>query len=64
MTTTKIDVDDMVMTAWGIIANAGMKVGTGWESQHPEWVEAAERWRDEMFHPWLDESRADKKAAS
>jgi hypothetical protein len=38
-------------TAWGIIANAG---GGNWHTQTTEWQEAAERWRDEQYHPILD----------
>jgi glutathione S-transferase len=36
---------DLLDTAWGVIANAGMHNG-GWDHEHPEWVDAAERWRD------------------
>lgn len=47
---------DLLEAAWGIIANAGVHHG-GWDSQHPEWVEAAIRWRD-RYHEWLrDESQ-------
>lgn len=31
---------DLLSDAWGVIANAG------WDQASPEWVEAAERWRD------------------
>lgn len=42
---------DALDTAWTIIANAG---GGEWErNEAPEWVVAAKRWRDEMFHPIL-----------
>lgn len=34
--------------AWGVIANAGLHRGN-WDHEHPEWVAAAERWRD-RFH--------------
>lgn len=34
--------DDLEL-AWGVIANA---YGGDWEKAHPEWREAAERWRD------------------
>ena len=37
--------DDLTYWAWTIIANAGVHLG-GWDAQHPEWVEAAEKWRD------------------
>lgn len=43
--------DGMEM-AWAVIANAGHKQ-RGWDSEHPEWVECAERWRDEHWHPSL-----------
>ena len=46
--------DEVIMAAWGLIANAGEG---NWERETPEWQEAALRWRDEMFHPWLDEGR-------
>jgi hypothetical protein len=37
------DVDELLMEAWGVIAN----VSEGnWGAQPPEWVAAAERWRD------------------
>ncbi len=32
--------------AWGIIANAG---GGDWKTQSPEWVKAAEAWRDKYI---------------
>ena len=37
--------------AWVIIANA---YEGGWNKARPEWREAAERWRDEIWHPALD----------
>lgn len=39
--------------AWNIIANVGVHVRNNWDSEHPEWVAAALRWRDEMYFPWL-----------
>lgn len=36
--------------AWGIIANA---YGGDWSQASPEWRKAAERWRDEVWHPAL-----------
>lgn len=36
---------DLLYEAWAVIANAGAHQG-GWPAQHPEWVAAAERWRD------------------
>jgi hypothetical protein len=47
-------VADMIEHAWNIIANVGVHVHTGgWDAQHPSWVDAAKRWRDERYHPWL-----------
>lgn len=47
-------VADMIEQAWNIIANVGVYVHTGgWDAQHPSWVDAAKRWRDERYHPWL-----------
>ena len=37
--------------AWGLIANA-------WDNQNKEWVAAAERWRDENWHPLLEKPEA------
>lgn len=42
--------DDIIFDAWGIIANAGRG---NWTLEHPEWQEAAARWRDTKFHPSL-----------
>lgn len=42
---------DALYTAWTIIANAHEG---DWSKATPEWRAAAERWRDEMFHPLLD----------
>jgi hypothetical protein len=36
----------MLEAAWGIIANAG---GGNWDTQTPEWQEAAKKWR-EAYH--------------
>lgn len=36
--------------AWGLIANA---YGGNWASATDEWRQAAERWRDEHWHPSL-----------
>jgi len=38
--------DDLLVTAWGVIANAG---GGDWDTQTLEWKGAAERWRDRYF---------------
>ena len=34
--------------AWGIIANAS---GGNWDEEGSQWKAAAERWRDEHWHP-------------
>lgn len=47
---TKAHIDDLEI-AWGIIANVSN--GDWARSQDPEWVAAAERWRDEVWHPAL-----------
>lgn len=44
-----------VDAAWGIIANAG---GGDWNTQTPEWKEAAESWRDNQFHPIIKDVAA------
>jgi hypothetical protein len=44
--------DDLLYAAWCVIANVGLHRG-GWETQHPEWQEAAKRWRDQ-WHRYLD----------
>lgn len=44
--------NQLLYEAWAVIANAGTHLG-GWEAQHPEWVEAATRWRD-RWHTWTD----------
>lgn len=36
---------DLLSDAWAVIANAGVHHGN-WDAEHPDWVEAAERWRD------------------
>lgn len=36
--------------AWTIIANA---FGGNWDQAPADWREAAERWRDEFYHPLL-----------
>lgn len=43
-----VGADDLLHLAWGIIANVGVH-GDGWEGQHPEWVQAAIRWRNAYF---------------
>ena len=54
----KVDVGDALEAAWGLIANA-----SDWveypksEKYRLQWVAAAERWRDNQFHPWLDEQQ-------
>jgi hypothetical protein len=36
---------------WVVLANVGMHKDTtcGWRAQHPEWLEAAVKWRDNYF---------------
>ncbi len=46
LNTNPDELHDLLYVAWGVIANAGMKTGRGWDSEHPEWVNAAERWRE------------------
>lgn len=46
----EIKVENSMELAWGIIANA---YGGDWENATPEWKEAAERWRDEHWHPFI-----------
>lgn len=44
--------DDLVMLAWGLIAN----VSEGdWTQQTQEWQKAAVHWRDKHLHPFLSE---------
>jgi hypothetical protein len=51
---------DMVMAAWGLIANAHpqpwaqLKADPDTPQETKDWIDAAEKWRDEQFHPWLD----------
>jgi len=42
---------ELLHVAWGVIANAGHGHG-GWDHEHPEWVNAAERWRED-YHAAL-----------
>lgn len=44
--------DDLIETAWALIANAG---GGDWDRESPEWREAAAKWRD-RFHAQLPQS--------
>ena len=46
-------VSSLLELAWGVIANVGVH-RDGWKGQHPEWVKAAEDWR-ESYHRWLRE---------
>ena len=53
MTTTE---RDLLYEAWAVIANAG---GGNWQdNESPEWVEAAERWRD-RWHGTLESKPSD-----
>lgn len=49
--TQQSEADDLLYTAWTIIANAGLHRGN-WDAEDPEWVAAAERWRD-LYHDYL-----------
>ena len=40
------DLVDLIDAAWGIIANAG---NGDWLTEHPEWQEAAAKWRDQFI---------------
>ena len=40
--------EDVLETAWGLIANVSQG---DWTKQHPDWQEAVVRWRDTQFHP-------------
>lgn len=44
--------DEMLDLAWGLIANAGGGRGD-WGLESPEWVAAAERWRDRYVTPTM-----------
>jgi len=44
---------DAMELAWGVIANAH---GGDWENASPEWKQAAEKWRDEQWHPALEKT--------
>lgn len=47
--------------AWGVIAN----VSEGdWSKQTDEWRGAAERFRDQHWHPWLDRRQARRQKAA
>lgn len=47
-------VNGMIEQAFNLLANVGVHVrNQGWDSEHPEWREAAEKWRDNEYHPWL-----------
>lgn len=55
MKTDRELLDDAVQTlhlAWGLIANAGQG---DWAREGNEWQEAALRWRDKDWHPFLDD---------
>ena len=49
---------DGIETAWCLIANAD---SASWDMEETnEWREAAERWRDEFFHPLLDKYKEEQ----
>lgn len=39
-------VDQLLESAWGIIANAGEG---SWDREHPDWKDAAVKWREDYF---------------
>ncbi len=45
--------DEMLDLAWGLIANAS---GGNWKLESPEWVAAAERWRDRYSTPTMHDA--------
>lgn len=47
--------DRLLDLAWGVITNAGLH-GDGWLGEHPEWVQAAVRWRED-YHAYLGMER-------
>ncbi len=53
MNSAMSEMNSMIEVAWGLIANAS---NGDWTKQHPEWVSAAEQWR-ERFHALLDSQR-------
>lgn len=60
---TRHDPEHMLEMAWGIIANASdWRMSEEGFSKSDEWVEAAERWRDN-YHEWLQEDKALTKLA-
>lgn len=48
---------DLLYDAWTVIANVGVHRG-GWDTQHDDWRNAAERWRD-RWHATLKPSTGD-----
>lgn len=51
--------EDLIESAWGVIANVGGRDGTGWEGQHETWLIAAEAWRDRYLE-WIKLNKKDK----
>lgn len=50
------DLVGLLETAWGVIANAGEG---NWTLENPEWVKAAETWRDRYHREVLDHFHAE-----
>jgi hypothetical protein len=48
---------DLLYNAWTVIANVGVHRG-GWDTQHDDWRDAAERWRD-RWHATLQPPTGD-----
>lgn len=53
-------VDDLLMFAWGLIANAGEG---DWSRESEEWNIAARKWRDQ-FHARLDVARKQRESVT
>jgi hypothetical protein len=51
---------DAMEVAWGVIATASHG---DWSKESPEWREVAERWRDDYWHPLLEDYIARKRSA-
>lgn len=47
--------EDALETAWGVVANVS---NGNWNEQSTEWQEAAKRWRDECYHPMIEDHAA------
>jgi hypothetical protein len=50
---TASSIEELLHSAWGVIANAG---GGDWKQESLQWQEAAKRWRD-RYHKHLTDLR-------